>query len=89
MGQNLANFFCRQILSFKKKFNLIKILANDIIEPGEVIIRNKATASMIIFESSLEFCYNCLSFTMSPVPCTRCSGVVFCSQNCLNSAMNR
>ena len=41
--------------------NLIKILANDIIEPGEVIIRNKATASgssnPVKYQKSL-FCLN-------------------------------
>ena len=64
-------------------------VANDIIEPGEVICRTQPVASIIQFDSALEFCYNCLSHVISAIPCDKCSAVVFCSFACLKEAMPR
>ena len=64
-------------------------IAKEIIYPGEVIIRTKAIASMIKITAAKLICYNCLIYTLSPVPCGRCAAVVFCSTNCYNIAIER
>ena len=64
-------------------------IAKEIIHPGEVIIRTKAIASMIKITNTKLNCYNCLIYTLSPVPCSRCVAVVFCSTNCHNIALER
>ena len=64
-------------------------IAKEIIYPGEVIIRTKAIVSMVKVHSTKLICYNCLMFTLSPVPCDICSAVVFCSSNCYNTAIER
>ena len=64
-------------------------IAKEIIYPGEVIIRTKAIASMVKIHNTKLICYNCLTFTLSPVPCDICSAVVFCSSNCYNTAIER
>ena len=64
-------------------------VANEIIEPGEVICKTKPVASIILFNDSLEYCYNCLSHVISPIPCTKCASAVFCSFICLKDSLDR
>ena len=64
-------------------------IAKEIIMPGEVIVKNKATAFNISLELSLEYCFNCLDYTMAPIPCHNCSAVVFCSSDCYKSGIQR
>ena len=64
-------------------------VANEIIEPGEVICKAKPIASIILFADSMEFCYNCLDHVISPIPCSKCSAIVFCSFSCLESSKLR
>ena len=64
-------------------------IAKETIMPGEVIVKNKATAFNISLELSLEYCFNCLDYTMAPIPCNNCSAVVFCSSDCFQSGIQR
>ena len=64
-------------------------VAKETIEPGEVICKAKPIASIILFADSMEFCYNCLDHVISPIPCTKCSAIVFCSFSCLESSKLR
>lgn len=63
--------------------------ANDVIEPGEVICKFKPVASIILFGDSMNFCYHCLDHVISPIPCSKCSGVVFCSLFCKDESKSR
>lgn len=64
-------------------------VATEVIEPGEVISRDKAVTSIILFNENLEFCYHCLLHVASPIPCQNCAAVVFCSQQCQLAAHQR
>ena len=44
---------------------------------------------MILFGDSMDFCHNCLDHVISPIPCSTCSGVVFCSFLCLEESKSR
>ena len=46
-------------------------------------------ASIIRFNQTLKFCYNCLSHAASPIPCDKCSAVAFCSLECKVQAWPR
>lgn len=64
-------------------------IANEVIEPGEIICETQSVASIIRFNETLKFCYHCLSHASSPVPCSQCSAVVFCSLKCRDQAWFR
>ena len=64
-------------------------VANETIYPGEVIINTKAVASTVKTHNSKDYCYHCLLFTMAPMPCAKCSAVVFCSLFCYEAAKER
>ena len=64
-------------------------IANEVIEPGEIICETKSVASIIKFNETLKFCYNCLSHASSPIPCEICSAVAFCSVLCRDQAKDR
>ena len=44
--------------------------------------------SIVDKEQRLTNCWHCLTCVQSPVPCPHCSGVVFCSSACRDSALN-
>ena len=64
-------------------------VANETIYPGEVIIKTKAVASTVKPHNSKDYCYNCLLFTMAPIPCCKCSAIIFCSLFCYEAAKER
>ena len=64
-------------------------VANEVIEPGEIICETQSVASIIRFNETLKFCYNCLTHAASPIPCSQCSGVAFCSLDCRDQAWYR
>ena len=56
------------------------------IKVGELIAIEKPYVSLIDKEFSKNHCWNCLLCTKSPIPCERCSGVVYCSRECRQNA---
>ena len=64
-------------------------IANAVIEPGEIICETQSVASIIRFNQTLKFCYNCLSHCPSPIPCDKCSAVAFCTLDCKVQAWSR
>ena len=64
-------------------------VANTVIEPGEIICTTKPVAAIIRFDETLGYCYNCLICVPSPIPCTNCSAIVFCSIPCRQEAAER
>lgn len=64
-------------------------VATEVIEAGEVISKDKAVTSIVLFNENMEFCYHCLIHVASPIPCQKCAGVVFCSLQCQQEAFQR
>ena len=64
-------------------------VAKETIEPGEIICKAPTVAGNIQFSDCLDFCYNCMGHASSPIPCQRCSAVVFCSFACRQEAEQR
>ena len=59
------------------------VIANRDIDVGECLIHEKAIVNVGKFQNSLDHCYFCLrDATMNPLPCHKCSAVVFCSAEC-------
>ena len=56
------------------------------IEIGEVLIVEKPFSSTLLPGFSLNHCNNCCNRVLSPLPCTECSEVVYCSENCQKTA---
>ena len=62
------------------------VAARDILV-GECIIHEEAIVNNVKFELSISHCYNCNKDTrIRPIPCDRCAGVVFCSNECKTKA---
>ncbi|XP_046580371.1 SET and MYND domain-containing protein 4-like [Haliotis rubra] len=57
------------------------------IEVGEVLIIEKPFTSVTLREYNLTHCHHCCNKVYCPLPCDQCSGVVFCSEECLDTAM--
>ncbi|XP_071100414.1 uncharacterized protein [Haliotis cracherodii] len=57
------------------------------IEVGEVLIVEKPFASITLKDYNLTHCHHCCNKVYCPLPCDTCSGVVFCSEECLDTAM--
>ncbi|XP_023339922.1 SET and MYND domain-containing protein 4 [Eurytemora carolleeae] len=52
------------------------------IEVGELIAVENAFVALIDKEFSKTHCWHCLICCKRPIPCDRCSGVIFCSDDC-------
>ena len=53
------------------------------IDVGECLISEEALVSSVEYKASISHCYNCQKDTrICPVPCLKCSAVVFCSKEC-------
>ena len=59
------------------------------IKTGECLVIEKAITSYVMPKNSLKNCYVCHKDTISPVPCDRCAGSVFCSLVCKNQGDKR
>ena len=49
---------------------------------GELIALDTPYAAMLDKEEVRTLCWNCFKKLESPVPCPRCSGVLFCGSKC-------
>ncbi len=55
---------------------------------GDTVYVERAYSSALYPDRMGSHCSNCLARTDSPVPCTNCSGVVFCSFACRDRAQD-
>ena len=59
------------------------VVASREIEVGECLIHEEAIVNLSKFQNSLTHCYSCqIDTSVNPLPCQRCSAVVFCSTEC-------
>ena len=62
------------------------VVATRDINAGEVIIKDPSAAAVLNLPYLKSNCSNCLRAVIAGVPCPRCSQVIFCSTQCLDSA---
>ncbi|CAH1395316.1 unnamed protein product [Nezara viridula] len=54
---------------------------------GDIVSCEEPVVSALFFEKHGTHCLHCYRRLKSPLPCPNCSGVAFCSVNCLNDGM--
>ena len=59
------------------------------IEVGETLIVETPFTSTLLKEFNFSHCQNCCNRVALPLPCKLCSGVVFCSMSCRDSAWKK
>lgn len=57
-------------------------VAAEDIEPGDVIATEKPFAAVLLREEYGNHCQKCFKVTKAPIPCKKCSNVLFCSAEC-------
>lgn len=62
------------------------LVATRNIRPGEVLVHEQSYCSTANSILSYGYCWHCLSFAWSCVPCDHCVNVVFCSEKCKTEA---
>lgn len=62
------------------------VIASSDISPGDVIALEKPFAKMLLKESALDHCHNCLKLSYNLLPCPQCTEALFCSKFCLKEA---
>jgi radical SAM protein with 4Fe4S-binding SPASM domain len=63
------------------------VIASRDIDVGECLIHEEAIINIVKFQDSLSHCHFCQKDTsVHPLPCKRCSAVVFCSPECRQKA---
>lgn len=62
------------------------VVAAEDIKVGDYLCTEKPYAAVLLWEEFGTHCQNCFLVTKAPIPCTNCSGVVFCSSDCRDTA---
>ncbi|XP_057331814.1 SET and MYND domain-containing protein 4-like [Microplitis mediator] len=62
------------------------IVATKNIKAGEAIMTHKAYSAVLMNKYWHTYCWNCLKFTWSCVPCSQCANVVYCNEKCRDDA---
>ncbi|XP_057330878.1 SET and MYND domain-containing protein 4-like [Microplitis mediator] len=62
------------------------IVATKDIKAGETIMVHKLYAFTLKSEYRYRICWNCSRYTWSSVPCNQCSNVIYCSEECRDTA---
>ncbi|MPC41412.1 SET and MYND domain-containing protein 4 [Portunus trituberculatus] len=57
-------------------------VASEDIEPGDVLVTEEPFASVLNREEFGSHCQKCFKTTKAPIPCKKCSSVLFCSVEC-------
>ncbi|XP_057330788.1 uncharacterized protein LOC130671104 [Microplitis mediator] len=65
------------------------IVATKNIKAGEVIMTHKAYSAVLMNKYWHTYCWNCLKFTWSCVPCSQCANVVHCNEKCRDDAWQK
>ncbi|CAD6234198.1 GSCOCG00007643001-RA-CDS [Cotesia congregata] len=63
-----------------------QIVATKDIKAGEAVVIHKAYSTTLLTEYWHTFCWNCVKFTFSCVPCNQCTNFVYCDENCRDEA---
>ncbi|GLV37710.1 SET and MYND domain containing class 4 member 3 [Carabus blaptoides fortunei] len=58
------------------------------IDPGEILVVEKAYCASLLYEQSKSHCQECFVRVRYPIPCPNCPNVVFCSIKCRMHALN-
>jgi len=74
-------------ITYKKGQGRFATAARDI-EVGELIAAETAFVSCLDKEFCKTNCWHCLRLTKNPVPCMKCSGMVYCSEKCRDISDN-
>lgn len=70
---------------FDNNMGRYAVAAEDI-EPGDVLVTEKPFASVLNREEYGNHCQSCFKTTKAPIPCKKCSSVLFCSVECRQSS---
>uniref|UniRef100_A0A1A9WRC4 MYND-type domain-containing protein n=1 Tax=Glossina brevipalpis TaxID=37001 RepID=A0A1A9WRC4_9MUSC len=62
------------------------IVAQSEVRTGDVILNEKPVAACLLPSFYGGFCCHCLERLVTPVPCLNCSGLAFCSAQCMGEA---
>lgn len=62
------------------------IVATKDIKAGEAVMLHKAYSTILFTKHWHTYCWNCVKFTFSCVPCNHCTNVVYCNENCRDEA---
>ncbi|XP_057331698.1 SET and MYND domain-containing protein DDB_G0284059-like [Microplitis mediator] len=62
------------------------IVATKNIKAGKAIMTHKAYSAVLMNKYWHTYCWNCLKFTWSCVPCSQCANVVYCNEKCRDDA---
>ncbi|XP_068205929.1 SET and MYND domain-containing protein 4-like isoform X2 [Palaemon carinicauda] len=62
------------------------VVAVEDIEPGDTICAEKPFAAVLLRDMFGTHCQNCFKLLKAPIPCKKCSNVVFCSVECRQDA---
>lgn len=58
------------------------------VEPGEILMQERAYVSDLRMQSFVLNCYNCLKRLTTPIGCRQCSVVLFCDKKCEQESWN-
>ncbi|KAG0713717.1 SET and MYND domain-containing protein 4 [Chionoecetes opilio] len=61
-------------------------VAAEDIEPGDVLVTEKPFAAILNRQEYGNHCQKCFKTTKAPIPCKKCSSVLFCSVECRQSS---
>lgn len=62
------------------------VVAVEDIEPGDTICVEKPFAAVLLRDMFSTHCQNCFKVPKAPIPCKKCSNVIFCSVDCRQQA---
>ncbi|XP_061391041.1 SET and MYND domain-containing protein 4 [Musca vetustissima] len=62
------------------------IVANNEVKTGDVVLSEDPVAACLLPAFYGSHCHHCFSKLSIPIPCQNCSGMAFCSTQCMNEA---
>ncbi|XP_055914079.1 SET and MYND domain-containing protein 4 [Eupeodes corollae] len=62
------------------------IVANNELKTGDVVLSEDPIAACLLPNFFGSHCHNCFERLITPVPCLNCSGIAFCSAQCMGEA---
>ncbi|XP_037818792.1 SET and MYND domain-containing protein 4 [Lucilia sericata] len=62
------------------------VVANDAVKTGDVVLSENPVAACLLPTFFGSNCHHCFEKLITPVPCLNCSGIAFCSAQCMGEA---
>ncbi|KNC24394.1 hypothetical protein FF38_14177 [Lucilia cuprina] len=62
------------------------VVANDAVKTGDVVLSENPVAACLLPTFFGSNCHHCFEKLVTPVPCLNCSGIAFCSAQCMGEA---